>query len=215
MSDALWQVLVVVLVVVAIIQATALIAILRQVGGLLVRLNPTGVADIDQGPDVDTLVELPGVPAGRPALVVFASPTCTLCRYLEAAIPAVQSNYAEIEVVVAIIGSDDEEQRLRYGRRFGDAGRPDLVSMAKEWNVEGTPFAVGLDAEHRVRVRGVANTLDHLESAAEVIVLPPLDPEAEERVSADATDSALGGRNGNVSRPALERPETITHEGRG
>jgi methylamine dehydrogenase accessory protein MauD len=172
MSDPVWQILVGVLVVVAVIQATALIAVMRQVGGLLVRLNPTGVGDIDSGPELDTSVEIPAMPPGRPALVVFASPSCNLCRYLEAAIPAIRANYREIDVVAVIMGADSDSERVAYGQRFGPSGRADIPELAKEWNVDGTPFAVGLDAEHRVRVRGVANTLDHLEAVAETIILP-------------------------------------------
>jgi methylamine dehydrogenase accessory protein MauD len=173
--SAIWEALVVVLVCVAVVQAFALLAVMRQVGGLLVRLNPTGVGDVESGPDVDTTLEIPGMPIGRPALIAFASPSCTLCAYLETAIPAVRANYSEIDVAVVVMGGDDDSERLLYARKFGESGRGDIPQVAKEWNVQGTPFAVGLDSNHRVRVRGVANTLDHLESVAEAIILPRVD----------------------------------------
>jgi thiol-disulfide isomerase/thioredoxin len=195
MSDPLWQVLVVLLVVIAAVQATALIAVMRQVGGLLVRLNPTGVADVEGGPDVDSVVDLPGVDRGRPALVVFASPTCTLCRYLEAAVPALRHNYKEIDVLVVVMGADDQTERVRYARRFGESGRSDFPQLPSDWNVNGTPFAVGLDADHRVRVRGVANTLDHLESVAETILLPLGDP-GHAAAGEESVDAAQNGHAG-------------------
>lgn len=172
---AIWEALVVVLVCVAVVQAFALLAVMRQVGGLLVRLNPTGVGDVESGPDIDTTLEIPGIPVGRPALITFASPSCTLCTYLETAIPALRASYSEIDVAVVVMGGDDDSERLLYARKFGESGRGDIPQVAKEWNVQGTPFAVGLDSDHRVRVRGAANTLDHLESVAEAIILPRVD----------------------------------------
>jgi hypothetical protein len=197
MSTApVWEVLVLVLVLVAAIQAFALVAVMRQVGGLLVRLSPTGVGEVESGPDVDRLVEVPGMPTGRPALVVFASPACTLCRFFETALPAIRANYTEIDVVAVVMGSEDALERSAYARRFGKSGRADIPELAKEWNVEGTPFAVGLDADHRVRVRGVANTLDHLESVAETIVLPRVEPPDVDDGAASTNGSAPG--NGHV-----------------
>lgn len=203
MSGApVWQVLVLVLVCIAAVQAFALVAVMRQVGGLLVRLNPTGVGEVESGPDVDRLVELPGIPPGRPALVVFASPGCTLCRFFETAVPAIRANYREIDVVAVVMGTEDVLERSAYARRFGESGRADIPQLAKDWNVEGTPFAVGLDAEHRVRIRGVANTLDHLESVAEAIILPPAEPLDAEDSSAARDRVAVAAANGRVAGQA-------------
>src|SRR5207237_7000136 len=110
----------------AAIQAVALVAVMRQVGGLLVRLSPTGVGEVESGPDVDRLVELPRVPPGRPALVVFASPSCTLCRFFETAVPAIRANYAEIDVVAVVMGAEDALERSAYARRLGESGRADI-----------------------------------------------------------------------------------------
>lgn len=196
MSGAsVWEVLVVVLVCVAVVQAFALIAVMRQVGGLLVRLNPTGVGEVESGPDIEQLVEIPGVPPGRPALVVFASPGCTLCQYLGPALKAIRSNYDEIDVVGVALGGESDAERAAYARQLGPAARADIPELAKEWNVQGTPFAVGLDAEHRVRVRGVANTLDHLESVAEAIILPRAESEA-------AREAMLVSTNGEATAGA-------------
>jgi methylamine dehydrogenase accessory protein MauD len=186
---AIWEILVVVLVLVAVVQAFALLAVMRQVGGLLVRLNPTGVGDVESGPEVDALLEIPGVLPGRPALVVFGSPSCTLCRYLEPAVAAIRANYEEIDVLVVATGGDDAAERAVYAQKFGHSGRGDIPELAKDWNVQGTPFAVGLGADHRVRVRGVANTLDHLESVAETIILPRVEP--NEGLENDLDNSAL------------------------
>jgi methylamine dehydrogenase accessory protein MauD len=200
MSTApVWEVLVLVLVCVAAVQAFALVAVMRQVGGLLVRLNPTGVGEVESGPDVDRIVELPGIPPGRPALVVFASPGCTLCRFFETALPAIRANYNEIDVVAVVMGAEDALERSAYARRLGEAGRADIPELAKDWNVQGTPFAVGLDDEHRVRVRGVANTLDHLESVAEAIILPRVEPEDPEDGGVARDGVALAAGNGHIS----------------
>jgi len=179
-GSAIWEVLIVVLVVVASLQAFALIAVMRQVGGLLVRLNPTGVGEVESGPDVDSVLDVPGVRAGRPALVVFTSPACSLCEFLEPALPAIRAHHKEIDILVVVMGGDDVLDRAAYARKLGASARADIPELAEAWNVQGTPFAVGLDAEHRVRLRGVANTLDHLESVAEAIVLPRDPEEGEE-----------------------------------
>lgn len=76
MSDT-WRIVVVMLAVGFLVEAVLLVATMRQVGGVLLRVGPIGAVDVRGGPKVGTVVEVPGRErTGRPALVVFTSSAC-------------------------------------------------------------------------------------------------------------------------------------------
>jgi hypothetical protein len=166
----IWQVLILLLGVGVVLEALILIAVMRQVGGILMQLRPARVGEIEgEGPEVGRALEFPGLDKSRPAIVLFLSPDCQICRPLLPAIPAVQRDYRELEVVTVVTGQD-EARRVAYAQQIGESARADLADLMKEWVIPGTPYAVGLDAGGFVNKSGVVNSLDQLESLAGLLL---------------------------------------------
>lgn len=171
MEEAIWQILVVILIAAVAVEALLLIAIMRQLGGLIVQLRPARIGEVehDEGPEVGSEAEVPGLHEGRPAIVLFLSTECSICRPLLPSIPVVRQRYPEIEILSIVAGQDTDE-RMRIELETGIAARQDLLELQSDWRIPGTPFAVAIDAEGRVDARGVVNSLDQLEGLAESLL---------------------------------------------
>jgi hypothetical protein len=153
-DDALtgwWVVAFVVQWVLLVTLAVIVVALARQVGTLHLRLGPRGALEVDaEGPELgsappaepasatDGSTVLLGGPGPR-RLVVFSSPTCSVCTELAPAIPAAAAAMRVAPVVV-------HDPR-----------------MERAWNVPGTPFVVVLDDLGVVRAKGTVNNLEQIE----------------------------------------------------
>lgn len=140
---AQWVLLVVLCVVV--------VALARQVGTLHLRLGPRGALEIDtEGPAVGEA--LPPIPAAAPdgsslsvggpgpaRLVLFSSPTCSVCREVAPSIPAAASS---ARLVPQIVHDADAERAL---------------------DLPGTPYLMMLDEHGIVRAKGTVNNLEQVE----------------------------------------------------
>lgn len=141
--------------------------VLRQVtagyGEVLLRLEHleryTGLAAPEPAPDFE-LPDLDGQPVslaktvagGKPALVVFVSPTCRHCAELTPALSAWQQDpAARLDVLVVSDGSV-EANRAKFG---GDHPvrvlLDDNLRTAQDYRVQGTPAAVAVDADGTLR----------------------------------------------------------------
>ena len=169
MQFPILPILVGLLVVAVVILGLLLVAVMRQVGAILLQISPARPGDIEGGPELGTNVEVPGLEKNKPAIVVFVAPGCNVCEPLLPVIPIVERNYPELQVCVAI-GGEDEHEREAYAQQLKNLARPDLHRLHRNWEVPGTPYAVGLDLTHRVVRTGVVNNLDHLEALAEFVV---------------------------------------------
>lgn len=187
----IWHVLELVMLGALAALAVLLIAVMRQVGTILIHLNPGRTGEVDGGPEIDAIVHVPGLPDGSATVVVFVSPTCTLCGFLQPALPAIRAHYPEVRVLPVVLG-DDERARRAYADRLGEGARHDLLELAKEWNVQGTPFAVGINDAGQVKGRGVVNSLDHLEGLAETLLLSSV--EAAAAAEAELAAQSSNGR---------------------
>ncbi len=148
MSGGVWVASYVVLWLAVCVLALAVVVLLRQIGVLHARLQPTGVHPAGEGPEIGRPAPAIG-PSGYPddatTLVVFTSPGCDLCAALRPALATVEGAYPEVRVAEV----DAEDGNLATFRAFG---------------VSNTPYVVAVDAAGVVRGKGVANTLDQLES---------------------------------------------------
>jgi hypothetical protein len=140
---AQWALLVVLCVVV--------VALARQVGTLHLRLGPRGALEIDtEGPVIGE--PLPAVDAldadggsvvlggpGPKRLVLFSSPTCTVCREVAPAIPAAAR---AADLIPQVVHDIDAERIV---------------------DVPGTPFLLVLDEMGVVRGKGTVNNLEQIE----------------------------------------------------
>jgi thiol-disulfide isomerase/thioredoxin len=188
-DEAIWQLIVVLLVVTVVAMAVVLVAVARQVGSLLLQVAPQRPGSIEGGPAIGAAVEVPGL-SSVPAVVTFVSPGCAPCEALTPAIPAVARHYPELTLLAAIVGGDGVE-RDRLAADLSPYGRKDLERLQAEWGVPGTPFAVGIDSDGLARLSGVVNNLDQLEALAEsLLALPAADAEADdEHAHAHAHDA--------------------------
>ena len=147
---AQWALMLVVCVVV--------VALARQVGTLHLRLGPRGALEIDdEGPALGAV--LPYRPAraadggtvtlggpGPRRLVLFSSPTCSVCREVGPAVPAAaRAGGLEPQVV-----HDPEAERT--------------------FDVPGTPFLLVLDELGTVRAKGTVNNLEQIEGLVDSAV---------------------------------------------
>lgn len=141
---------------------TVVVALLRQIGLLHLRLSPTGALDTGEGPALGEPAPRPlGLPAGRPAVVVFGSETCALCRDLLPSVTALARADPSLSVLV-VSASPSFAQMVRPPA----AGLADLAAL-HAYRVRATPFAVYLDGQGVARAKGIVNTLEHLESLVE------------------------------------------------
>jgi uncharacterized membrane protein YphA (DoxX/SURF4 family) len=120
--------------------AALLLALYRQVGVLLLRVNPQGALELDdEGPPLGRgAPALEGLRGRGVELVWFTSPDCSLCRTLAPSLAALGRGGLAVHTVA------------------------DAADLAV-WNVPGTPFAVQV-IDGIVASKGTANTLEQLES---------------------------------------------------
>lgn len=169
MNEGIWTILLLVLTAAVIVEGVILVALMRQVGGILLRLSPARPGELEGGPEIDTVVKVPGLQSGKGAIFLFLSPQCSICEPVVEAIPTLRRNYRELDVIAVVTGGDDREKE-EYANRLGGVARTDLRKLHRSWKVAGTPFAVGVDSQHRVRITGVANNLEHLEALAQSVL---------------------------------------------
>jgi hypothetical protein len=172
MNGSLWHLLVFLVVIGLIIEGVVLIGLLRQMGTFLIHMNPPRPGELPgEGPDPGTPVAPDLVPDHRAAIFLFVSPTCQLCSAVVAGLPALHRNYREIALVPLVVGGTEESKRS-YAETLGKRARVDSEHLLQEWRVSGTPFAVGVGPDRRVKMSGVVNSLPQLETLADTLAAP-------------------------------------------
>jgi methylamine dehydrogenase accessory protein MauD len=181
-----WAVSFAALWVVVIGLAVLVVALAREVGALHLRLGPRGALELDgEGPDLGAAVpavagvDLGGGTAslggpGPMRLVLFASPTCSLCGDVLYALPSL----ARADVEGLVVG-DASPDAMRDWRALGVRVVSSPEAFAA-YGVPGTPYAVVLDELGRVLAKGTPNDPEQLEGlvttarrrAGEVIRVP-------------------------------------------
>lgn len=206
-----WQIVVTLLAVGLVIEAVFIVAIMRQVGELLLHGGGSMNAPVSAGPKIGDVVDVPGrEPAGRPALVVFTSSHCEQCKALEPALQRIHAVYGpgaddghQLDLI-AVLSDSSANRREELARELGSFARTDLISLMQDWDIPGTPFAVALDDEHRVKGAEVVNTWMHLEMlAVEKLGILWVEPsESEQAALAEEAALALQHADGNGSKAA-------------
>lgn len=152
----------------------------RQIGVLHERIAPVGALAIDSGPKVGELapaMELAaldgrviglGRPRERGLLLFFLSPTCPVCKKLLPVLRSMQTAEARtLEIVLASDGALDEHRRFQQAERLDSF--PYLVSaeLGMGFRVAKLPYAVLIDADGRIRGKGLVNNREQIESLLE------------------------------------------------
>ncbi len=159
MSGSVWIVSYVLLWIAVVVLGFSVVALLRQVGVLHLRVAPMGVHFAGEGPELDQPapeIDLTSYDEADFTLLAFTSPTCEICQTLKPDLARLDRAYDEIRL------------------RFVDHDRnPDSFANFK---VRSTPYMVAIDRDGIVRSRGVANTIDQVEEMlAEVLAGPPIE----------------------------------------
>jgi hypothetical protein len=166
-TEAAWHILTVVLAVAVVVEAMALVATLRHLGSIMLRVGPDTYGDVEEGPQVGTIVD-PSVVAG-PGLVLFVSQTCSLCKPLVARLPSIRRSFPLVTIVAAAIG-EPGPQKDRFAESLGRGARSDLDGLYQSWAVPGTPFGVAVGRDGVIAARGVVNSVSQLETLIDPIL---------------------------------------------
>jgi hypothetical protein len=155
--------------VLSVLTAVAVVALIRQVGVLHLRIRPVAGVTGAGGPAYGSKLELPAglaALARRPAarfLVGFVSPTCGVCGPLTSAFGHLARSADSGTAVLLVIDAGRTEAE-EYVRARGVGSLPYIADTASfAANVPGAPWAVVTDDSGRVIVSGGVNTLDNLE----------------------------------------------------
>ncbi len=145
MTGTFWIVSYIALWIAVVVLSVSVVALLRQIGLLHLRVAPMGVNFAGEGPPLDE----PAPHIGRSwredglTLVAFTSATCELCADLHPGLVRLASAERDLDLVTL-------------------DGHRDASAFAS-FSVRSTPYVVAIDADGVVRSRGVANTLDQVE----------------------------------------------------
>ncbi len=166
MSDDLWRVLVVVLTAAVVVEGVVLVAVMRQVGRLILNPSRAGMLPGDGGPAFDSEVRIHGLDFTKGVLALFVSPGCAACEVLEPALPDIAERYPDIRILPIVTGAN-ARVRERHAAELGLDARGDLDFLIGEWNIPGTPFGVGIGPDARVKAKGVLTTPGQVEDVIE------------------------------------------------
>ena len=169
--------------ILSVLTAVAVVALIRQVGVLHLRIQPvagvTGAGGPDYGADLRLPAALPDL-AGRPAerfLVGFVSPSCQVCGPVTSALGRVARS-ADARTAVLLVVDAVQPRADEYLRGKGVSFLPCVADAAAfADNVPGAPWAIVTDGSGKVIVSGGVNTLDNIEEmlaqADQLIAHPP------------------------------------------
>jgi len=158
-------------------------ALVRQIGVLHERIAPAGALVGREGPRVGELAPRFDLKdwAGRPCrvggedlerkstLVVFVSPTCTVCETLLPIVDSIVDAERRLRLILASDGAREEHES--FVRTHGLAERTYVLStdLGLGYQVGKLPYALLIDADGVLRAKGLVNTREHVESLFEAM----------------------------------------------
>ena len=150
------------------LEGVILIAVMRQVGSLLLRVGSIKALDAGTGPPLGA--PAPWVPAGsngqaeRIRVLAFLSTHCGACDDVVPALNAVSTSYRDdIEVLTVI--SDTTEEIDRWMARVNL--RVPLINSGEAfetYEIDSTPYAFVISRDGLVEARGGINHIEHVEA---------------------------------------------------
>lgn len=184
------QLSVILLGIICILNTVCVVALIRQVGVLHLRIEPVPGMTGAGGPAYGSELQLPAALnklARRDAarfLVGFVSPTCGVCGPVTAAFGRIAKS-ADGDTAVVLVIDASEQEASEYVHTKGVGFLPYIADGASlSANVPGSPWAVVADGSGKVIVSGGVNTLDNVEEmlaqADALIANPPAQVAAAE-----------------------------------
>lgn len=159
--------------VLVILNTVVLVALVRQVGILLLRVGQVAPARALEGPAEGETLRIPALPTpSQPKratdafrrLIVFVSIDCGTCQAIVPAVDAVAKTYPEYHPILVADAEEQEVRRWLRDVRARDVPAVALPGILKELEIPGTPFACVVDDSDNVLASGGVNHLDHIET---------------------------------------------------
>lgn len=160
------------------LQGLAILALFRQVGLLHMRIRPTGARVGNSGPEIGTRApsfslrsmagsEIMEVNSrGVSSLFVFVLPGCNSCDDLMRSAASIsRTDVAKTDVFIMSM-VDDETKNIEFLTKHNLSPEKYAVatSIVDLYQIGGSPYSILLDAKGMVISKGLANTLEHVES---------------------------------------------------
>lgn len=168
--------------IVVVAEAAVIAVQMKLIGDLWQRLPPSGARGLAEGLEIGSVaprLHIRGegsdatIPRmGRPTLLTFMRSTCESCARLLPALERFATRERDLDVVAIYL--DQPTGRLPLAQSLLATGAPEGVAA---FNVTTTPFGVMIDEEGRVMAAGLANTMEHLESLADLSNRRPGEPQ--------------------------------------
>src|SRR3989442_146110 len=125
------DVLVLLLTAAVVLGGVFLVALMRQVGSLLLLINPENPRPVAGGPELGSELFVPGTNRGTPTIVTFLAPRCPPCEELVPKLPVFRERYQDVELI-AIVALGEDEERVSYAKSIGPFARADLPELFDE-----------------------------------------------------------------------------------
>ena len=185
MTDTLMSALAisnVVLWIVVLALLALVLALTRKIGVLHERIAPVGALMINKGltvgeqvpvvavADLDGQAMKVGAPRadGLSTLLLFVSPTCPVCESL---LPVLRASRKQekswLQIVLASDGDLATQREFVRDHGLGDFQYVVSAPLGMTYQVSRLPFAALVDANGKLRARGLVNSREHLESLFE------------------------------------------------
>ncbi len=178
MLEGMWWASYAALWVLILLEMVMTLALARQVGLLHTRLRPTGARMGNVGLELGELAPsfskkdlngrliTLGVEHGRPTLLIFLSPGCSICADLVPGILTLYQHEREYTEIIVISLLKDEAENQAFVERHRLGGVPYVISpeIGDNYHVPTAPYAMLVDSEGKIKTKGLVNNLEHLES---------------------------------------------------
>jgi hypothetical protein len=176
------QLAVILLSVLCVLNTVAVVALIRQVGVLHLRIRPVAGMPGGGGPPPGSELALPGTlrdltHSGASRFVIgFVSPTCGICGPLTTAFAQIgKSAAADTAVLLVLDATEDRAVEYLHGKGIDDLPYvADRSSFAAN-EVPGAPWAVISDDSGTVIRSAAVNTLDNIEEMIALADGPSVD----------------------------------------
>jgi methylamine dehydrogenase accessory protein MauD len=188
--NPIWEVSIILQWLLIVGLSVVVLALVRQLGVLTVRLNPSAALETLAGQEL----LLGGSPAQAPTVVVFVAPGCKPCDSLVPAFQKIARDYALSAVRFIVAINADGPTARAYAEQHRLDGLDVLAAgrLANELGTSSTPYGIAVDSNGIVAKRAIVNALEHLEQMLVV---------AELGVSRDGQNDS---RDGNGARATTE-----------
>jgi thiol-disulfide isomerase/thioredoxin len=170
-----WRLVIVLLGVGFLLEAVVIVAVMRQIGTMLLGGAPNRTEPQRPGPELGSVVEVPGLePSELPALLVFVSSACTACAAITPRLQWMYKTYGpesphghQLDFVAVITDGANDEAAEHVGK-LSEFARGDLMVLMNEWEIPFVPFVVALDPGRRVIRAAAVSQPDELETLATI-----------------------------------------------